>query len=625
MKNISLLRDKTRTLFLWLFDEGNNQGNVAAIIFIVAAAILFCLPLFHSINNVSLDEAWLQFFSYHSFLRQGLIRFSQLPLWSPYFGGGYPFVGHPESPLLSPFSLITLLLGEVLGLKLIILFSYIAAGWGMFYLTRHILRYNLAGAIFSSFIFFLNSNLPYQVSTGDLCEVNLFYLPLILAFFLKAKERGYYSIFCAALFAVLITNGAGLCIITLSLFLILFSFINAFQIERRKIKISLGYLKVFFTVIILSFLLAAVRILPAVKLLSINDRGYDNYLDAAEGSLTLKNFFYSIFPRAIYAGSNDCFPGTDSVVGSTMYFGYFPLLLCLLAFFIFRKELVRYFILLLIFIMLCFGKNSPLDLFKLLWHIPFFHSLHYPNKYFAFFCVFIISLVSGKAFLVFKRYKRYASLSVFFAIMIISINAVHLFFVNRVYHKGLFAEERPKYVYENSFFHVNSITANPAVKDEYRYHRDGEKNAFLQYICVLKNIGLINWHGNIYLGEYAVPKYLVDLKTNRWHLNPAYRGEAFFLRNSANQARIRYFSPNKLSLDCLINDPDKLVINQNYDNDWRSKNGAVGSCNGLLSMDLQKKGRYVVELSYVPVLFYAGLVISSATLIAAILFIIKKR
>lgn len=607
-------------LFLYLLDEDNYKGTILSVIFIIIIVALFCLPLFHNINNISPDEAWLQFLSYHAFLRQGVVEFSQIPLWSPNFGGGYPFVEHPENPFLSPLILITIFFGEVLGLKLIILYCYIAASLGMFYLTRYVLKFNLAGSMFSSLIFVLNNNLPYHISTGNICETNFYYLPLIFAFFLKAKEKAKYLVICIIIFSALIANGAGLCIVVMLLFFVLFSVVNSFRWLDKKVKFNGKYLRNLCIMIIASILLMSARILPSLKLLSINDRGFDNYSDAAEGSLTSENFYYSLFPNAPYIGEKGCFPDGTSGVDSTMYFGYIPLILCLLAFLIYKRELFRYLILLAIFIILCFGNNSPLDLFRILWKVPLFHSLHYPNKYFAFFCAFIISLAAGRIFLVFKKQKMNKLVITSFVLLVIFISIGHLFMINRVYHEVVFTEKKPEFKPEAAFYHIKSITADPGKKSEYRFHRDGEKNALLQYVCVNEHKGLINWHGNINLGEYPQPKYFVDLKTEKQASNPDYKGEEYFLKdNVSNKVKTAYFSPNEFRFDVIIKNPDKLIVNQNYHKDWKSSEGKAASYNGLLSIDLAKEGRYIVKLKYTPVSFYIGLIVSALTLIALIL------
>ncbi|MBL7197050.1 MAG: hypothetical protein ISS47_03010 [Candidatus Omnitrophica bacterium] len=617
-----VLQDKIRSFFECLFDENNYQGTVGFLLILILVISFFCLPVFENIQNVSSDEAWLQNFSYYGFQRRAIVDFFQLPLWSPYFGGGYPFFAHPENSFLSPISFITLLCGEVIGLKVVLFLGYIIGTLGMFYLTRYVFKFNLAGSIFSALLFTMNSNLPYQISDGNLVQINFFYFPWLFAFFIKAKEKRHYLIVCALLMTLLLLNGASFNILTMVLFLLLFSVLSLADIKKNRLNNN--YLKNLFLIVILTLFLSSVKIMPTLQLLFENDRSFDNYSEAAEGSLTLDNLYYSLFPRAPYVGKNSDFPDGTHAVDSTMYFGHIPIFLFLLSIYFCRRKLRHFFILLPIFIIFCFGKNSPIDLFKVLWHLPLFRSMHYPNKYFALYCPFIISLCVGSLFSIVRRFQRHELLTRLLGTIIIVVSINHLFWSNRVYNQNIFTEEKPRYAYEDNFFNVKSITTDPSIKSEYKYHQDGEKNALLQYLCVLKNIGLLNWYGNISLGAHGTPKYFVDLKTGSWTLNHDYVGEVYFLGKNDNQANIAYFSPNKIKLSITVNVPDRLIINQNYNRYWKTDKGIIGNHKGLLSIDFRKKGTCVAILTYVPTIFYVGLITSIISLIAVLCIWHKK-
>jgi hypothetical protein len=139
------------------------------------------------------------------------------------------------------------------------------------------------------------------------------------------------------------------------------------------------------------------------------------------------------------------------------------------------------------------------------------------------------------------------------------------------------------------------------------------------YFYIRQNVGLTDFHQDLLvkIGNHAIPKYFVNIGDYRYitkpegrlTLNPEYKGEAFFL-DGESQAWIAYFSPNKIHIKVTVKKPGTLVINQNYHKSWRASLGRVGSYQGLLAAELQKTGEYEVILTYVPVDFYAGLVIS---------------
>lgn len=64
-----------------------------------------------------------------------------------------------------------------------------------------------------------------------------------------------------------------------------------------------------------------------------------------------------------------------------------------------------------------------------------------------------------------------------------------------------------------------------------------------------------------------------------------------------------------------------LIINQNYDKSWRSDSAKPLSRNGLLAVNLDKTGEYLVSFNYVPISFYAGLGVSMVTLVLMIYYL----
>ena len=164
---------------------------------------------------------------------------------------------------------------------------------------------------------------------------------------------------------------------------------------------------------------------------------------------------------------------------------------------------------------------------------------------------------------------------------------------------------------------------SPLIPKRAPFRRFLEEARPTQYELLLQNIGKLNAYTNIHLGEYAAPKYYIewnkvnslDPKNYTWHSNPDYKGEIYFLHHPGNKAEFQYFSPNKLIAKVSVLKADTLIINQNYDKSWKSDLVKPSSYNGLLAINLDKRGEYLVKFNYVPVSFYAGLGVSLATLI----------
>lgn len=118
------------------------KKDVLTIIFILIIVVIFYLPLFQNINSGFSNLDWEEKYCFMASFRQAVLEYHQFPLRSPFFESGYPTIGHPYDEALNPFSIIILIFGEVIGLKIIIFLIVIISSLGMFYLTRYTLRYN---------------------------------------------------------------------------------------------------------------------------------------------------------------------------------------------------------------------------------------------------------------------------------------------------------------------------------------------------------------------------------------------------------------------------------------------------------------------------------------------------
>ena len=55
---------------------------------------------------------------------------------------------------------------------------------------------------------------------------------------------------------------------------------------------------------------------------------------------------------------------------------------------------------------------------------------------------------------------------------------------------------------------------------------------------------------------------------------------------------------------------DLLILNMNYNKNWKSNLITIGQYNGLLSLNINKMGQYNVVIKYLPFSFFIGLIIS---------------
>ena len=85
------------------------------------------------------DHDWRYvFYPWADALRQTILRYHQFPWWNPWAVSGQPLFADPQAPVLVPDTLLLLVFGSVVGLKLVI-FAYQCVGYeGSRFLCRHL-------------------------------------------------------------------------------------------------------------------------------------------------------------------------------------------------------------------------------------------------------------------------------------------------------------------------------------------------------------------------------------------------------------------------------------------------------------------------------------------------------
>ena len=123
---------------------------------------------------------------------------------------------------------------------------------------------------------------------------------------------------------------------------------------------------------------------------------------------------------------------------------------------------------------------------------------------------------------------------------------------------------------------------------------------------------MINWWcGDLNLAENTVPKYfMIDdnemFQNFRDNIgkhkniveNPQYKGDAFFQIDNENNVKDIKLLTDRIIIDIDQNTPDKLIINQNYNSNWKSDKGEVYNATGFLGVDLPEFEDGEVNLYY---------------------------
>lgn len=596
-----------------------KNKDVFTIIILLFVASVFYMPLFKNIDRAFSCIDWYEKYSLMASTRKTIIEYHQFPLRTPFILGGYPTIGHPYDDALNPLFLLILIFGEVVGLKVLIFSIFIISVLGMFYLTRYVLNYNLPGSFFSAITFILSSYGGCQITEGNLEKLYLYFLPWLLAFFIKSKKDPRFIVATCLILSMFLIKG--IIAISVLLFMFVFALLHIIERKNRKIHINFSYILIFLMVVCMSFALCAPKILPALQLLkqkkqpihfSFEDsyKEISHYAVVHERVLSLKRLFGSLLVPEAYIVDGDDF--------SQMYLGYIPITLFFLASFIYWKKNLKFLIILSMFTIISFGSNSPIDLFQLLWHLhPYVHYIWMLDDAFFIYIFFIICIISGGSFLLLQRVRKLKKIVIYTALIIIFLSTHNMFKNNYRFLLYQFDQEIPQLNSQKSFFQVQ-LNSEEKTKDDYFY--------------ILQNVGVINYRQNLLidLGKTnAIAKYKVDREDYKYIAQPEgklmvnreYRGEAFFL-DDENQAQLQYFSPNKIRIKVIIKKPGRLVVNQNYYKSWRTNLGLLEPWRGLLSMEFRRGGMYNVILNYVPLEFYLGIIISLSAI--ACFFVIFK-
>jgi hypothetical protein len=566
---------------------------------IIAVITAMALPLFTSGTRIIPNADFLQFLSRHEGVRRSLLDFHAFPIWSHWFGGGYPTIGDPEDPALNPLVLFSVVFGAARGLKLITYVALLIGGCSTYAFARHILGYTRWGALYSGLVFGTCPFIPRRVLDGNPNEVYAAFIPLCLLL-IGLGARGVRSalLFLPVVLLTMLSDGktnALTAMLYVGLVCVAEWLLPAEQGSNARA------VKYFLIAMVMTALLGMARILPCLDLL--HSHGGAVHLLPSHPKTYQPDGIRAYSVRRLCRELVGWHGRTGPIT-----VGWIPLLLTGLALLAFWRATLAWVLVALLFCWLALAHNAPYDLLKLAWHLPIFDTIYRPNKYFTFQIVFSLALVGGRSFDLLRRLRfRWAEAAI--ASVVIGSSVSFLYSISTAAMQKSYSQPLESAGWPSSagFFSVQGESLARA--------RVAPPRA-LAYYNLQQNVGTVDWYTGIPLGEHAVPKYLVS-EDNHESLNPAYRGEAFVLgSSSADREPVAVtIEPNHIRVQGVIaHAPRTIVINQNFDRDWRASAGTLFEREGLLAVALPQPGPYQVDLRYRPRAFYAGLAVSGCSL-----------
>ncbi len=510
-----------------------------------------------------------------------ILYYHQFPFWNPYLAGGNILFHHPEVAVLSPFLLLYLIFGAVIGLKLQVLICYFLGFWGSFRLFSQ-LGISRGASIVAGVAYFGSVHFALHFAEGHMPFTHFCFLPWFIFFLLKANEDKRFLL-GAALSIVLMVLGNGAAIP----FLYTFTFSSVFFLLRAIQKHSLKEVKNFLAAVGIALGIAAIKLLPAVVYL-VHNRWRGKNDETLPLTALGKIFFglkHSLFVRN--------FP--EQLWNWHEYGAYLSPLLVLLAGYALVKHFRKLWVWLgvvLFFLILGLGNFAPFSLWAILSELPGFYSARCTGRAFQFVILgtavlggFGIDLLWQKSKQ--SRYQKWISGSLTAAAgVIIATNLVLAY---------------P--IMSSSFIHPPHYIPRA---EEFTHVVKKDGKAFENYLAN---------RGSLIAPELSATKAsraLVGMNDSVY-MELVLSGQAEIVAKE--------YTPNRIEYEIIGRQPGEIVISMGYDPGWYAEDGRpLKEEQNLIAFPFTQ-GYQKVVLRYRPPYFFAGAAISLVTIV----FLIATR
>ena len=249
----------------------------------MAFGAIFSYPLLRDRNlsklsifgdwDFSLQLVWVPY--------KTLVEFHQLPLWNPYKCGGMPMLGNPQSHFVTPWFLLSLLLGPVVGLHLEVPI-HMAIAWSGTYVLARVQKMTPLAAAGAAVAYAGSSWFNLHACEGHVIFLALAYMPWCIALVWMGSEprRLEYAVASGAALALSFLEGSPYIPVYVALMMALV------MLPLAAMRGSLRPLLALASAGFFAIGIGAVKLLPAYFVLQAHPRA----TDAAES-----NSWYAIF------------------------------------------------------------------------------------------------------------------------------------------------------------------------------------------------------------------------------------------------------------------------------------------------------------------------------------------
>jgi len=548
-----------------------RSGLLLSCLAVLAPVVATNCPGLLSPSSVNLKDDWLLFASHHLFARRCWVELGQIPLYSSYFCGGYPMGANPESPVLSPLIVFTLLFGEHVGMKLWPIFWGAAAAWGAFGLARYVMRLSWASAALAAAVLGSTTWPQAVLSSGNPNVLCFCATPLMLWGLLRGGRAFGAAV---ALLAVALVDGTLACV-TMPLALAVLIVLLALRYRTRRLSLRTAPYSRLALLVILASGLSAFKILPMLELIGSTgsvQRPRQSYHPVA----------YS--PDAVSAYKPAVLVSSLVRTGRRLYVGW--CVLGLAAFGLARGPRIcwQWAVLLTGAGLLTLAHHAPYNVFLLVRLLPIFGAINSAGKYFDYYVVLsLVMMAAAGCESLATWFPRSRPRRIVAWCTLTFLCLAPLLWSSATLNGRIFRASLPKAPTREPFHHVRGWRVT--------YGGD-EPRHWNAYMNLQRNVGVLDLPAPIRLPVCPVPKYLVSPAACVVD-NPLYQGEA-------QGAQIELLTPNRIRLKDV---KEGALLNLNFLPGWRAQ------CKqGLLAPRAAATPK--VTLAYTPRSFKFGVVTS---------------
>jgi len=538
-------------------------------------------PPYYSTPLLRLD--WHHEFQFTSAMWITLTKYHEFPFWNPYVHGGNFFFAHPSSFLISPETFFVVLFGPIKGLYYSVFFFYILGFVGCYFIGRHF-KLSYLATLYLAVVFSFQSYVMNYLFIGAHNWMTTGYVPLAFYFLLKSMENWRYGA-AAGFFQALIYFGGSPYI-----YMLYFIFAALYVGVKFILKRDINYLKGLGVMLLFSLLFVSIKMIPSIDIYAINKRttGFDVMpfkLEILKKAFLDKHQAWDAVSVFWIDGLNFHWPFFGD------YIGLLPILLALASIFLFRNtELIL--ITLSAFLMYLTNYSGLSFIWQFIHSIPPFTILQFPARFVVFF-VLMLGILGAK--LVSKIDRLSISSSIWPNLLKKFLIAALVLFIFTDLAKS-------SYIIIGNMQPLPMQNAMIQWDDKFEYYDFYQRfNLSEQKVAELdanyfKSFEQIDTLSNKGVNKRGLDPIGINKGTILSKGDPGYKGEYYFADDSNSRVQLEKWSPNTISLKVYTDRDNILIVNQNYQNQWKTKeNFEVINYNELLGIKIPK-GEHTVHI-----------------------------